>query len=160
MSRSGYTDDMDDDLAMGRWRAQVASATRGKRGQKMLTDLLAALDAMPRKELIVGELEEFNPEDGRLEVCALGALCHARGIDMQKLDPSEPEEIAAVFDIAPQLAQEIVYMNDEYFDFEYVDNVRMDITPEKRWQKMRDWVSKQIKTVGASTAPATPKESR
>jgi|HubBroStandDraft_4_1064222.scaffolds.fasta_scaffold74975_4 hypothetical protein len=28
MSRSGYVDDFDDDLEMGRWRAQVMSATR------------------------------------------------------------------------------------------------------------------------------------
>jgi len=135
---------MDDDLAMGRWRAQVASATRGKRGQKMLTDLLAALDAMPDKALIVGELEQFDADAGCLNVCALGALGHARGIDMQNLDPSEPEQVAAAFDIAPQLAEEIVYMNDEYFDFEYVGNVRTDITPEKRWEKMREWVAKQI----------------
>lgn len=63
---------------------------------------------------------------------------------MQNLDPSEPEQVAAAFDIAPQLAEEIVYMNDEYFDFEYVGNVRTDITPEKRWEKMREWVAKQI----------------
>ena len=134
MSRSGYTDDMDDDLAMGRWRAQVASATRGKRGQRLLTDLLAALDAMPEKALVVGELEN---KDG--DVCALGALGKVRGIDMAKIDPQDPDQVANAFDIAPQLAREIVYINDEYFD-SYTAK-----TPEQRWRGMRAWVAKQIK---------------
>lgn len=141
MSRSGYTDDMEDDLAMGRWRAQVGSATRGKRGQRLFRDLLAALEAMPDKALVVGELE--TPEG---DVCALGALGKVRGIDLSQIDPEDPPQVGAAFDIAYQLAQEIVYMNDEYFDFEYVGNVRVDITPEKRWEKMRDWVAKQINT--------------
>jgi hypothetical protein len=127
MSRSGYSEDLDQwDLI--RWRGQVASAIKGKRGQKLLTDLLVALDAMPDKSLIVGELEQ----DG--EVCALGALGKARGIDMNTLDPEEPEAVAAVFDIAPQLAQEIAYMNDEWGDH----------TPEARWERMRKWVASLI----------------
>lgn len=57
MSRAGYCDDIEDPLELGRWRAQVRSATRGKRGQKLLRDLLAALDAMPEKRLVADELE-------------------------------------------------------------------------------------------------------
>jgi hypothetical protein len=106
----------------------------------MLADLLAALDAMPNKALVQHELKA---EDG--EVCALGALGEARGIDMDGLDPEEPDEVAAAFDIASPLAREVVYMNDEYFDYEYVGNRRVDITPEKRWEKMRAWVAGQIK---------------
>ena len=140
MSRSGYIDDFDENWSLIRWRGQVASATRGKRGQKLFVDMLAALDAMPEKALVVGELE--TPEG---DVCALGALGKVRGIDMAKIDPEDPPQVAAAFDIAEQLAQEIVYMNDEYYDFEYIGNMRVDITPEKRWQKMRDWVAKQIK---------------
>lgn len=61
MSRSGYNDDIDN-WALIKWRGQVASAIRGKRGQKMLRDLLAALDAMPEKSLIVHELESESGE--------------------------------------------------------------------------------------------------
>lgn len=57
MSRAGYCDDLDDPLEHGRWRAQVRSATRGKRGQKLLRDLLDALDAMPEKRLVKDVLE-------------------------------------------------------------------------------------------------------
>ena len=138
MSRAGYSDDIDE-WAMIRWRGQVASATRGKRGQKLLRDLLAALDAMPGKTLIRHELKTENGE-----VCALGALADARGIDVSQIDPEEPDDVAAVFDIASPLAREIVYYNDEHFDFRYVGNQRVEITPEERWAGMRSWVAEQI----------------
>src|SRR5689334_19107368 len=107
MSRSGYHEDHDDILQYGRWRAQVASAIRGKRGQAFLKEALAALDAMPDKRLIAGALVE----DG--EVCAIGAVGKARNIDMSGLDPEDGDGLAGVFDIARPLALEIVYMNDE-----------------------------------------------
>lgn len=132
MSRSGYVDDYDgDNWDLIRYRGQLASAIRGKRGQKFLTDLLAALDAMPEKRLIRDELQNA---DG--EFCTIGVLGAARGIDMKKIYPEEYEVVASVFGIAEQLAREIVYMNDDWFDRE---------TPEQRWIKMREWVSKQIK---------------
>lgn len=149
MSRSGYTDD-GENVAM--WRGRVASATRGKRGQAFFRALLEALDAMPEKCLITDALETPTGE-----VCAIGALGKARGIDMSDIDPDEASEVAPLFDIAECLAQEVVYMNDEYKQCTYVelpgppryfrqhDYARHDITPEERWQYMRDWVSKQIR---------------
>jgi hypothetical protein len=130
MSRSQYHDDLDP-LDLGRWRGRVASAMRGKRGQQLLRDLLAALDAMPEKRLIQHELQQ----DG--DVCALGACGVHRGMDMSSLDPDEPEDVAAAFDIAEPMAREIVYMNDEYGAYKE--------TPEHRWTRMRAWVAKQIK---------------
>lgn len=130
MSRSGYCDDLDD-WDMIRWRGQVASATRGKRGQAFLVDLLAALDAMPEKYLIAEELQAANGE-----VCALGALGLKRGIDMTQIDPGEYDVVSAIFGIAEQLAREVAYMNDEYYDNE---------TPEERFVKMRQWVLGQIR---------------
>ena len=138
MSRHGYTDDMEDNWALIKWRGQVASAIRGRRGQKLLRDLQMALDAMPEKRLIAHELEEV---DG--EVCALGALGKSRGMDMKELDPEEPESVAAAFDIAPQLAREIVYENDEY-DYIYENSGRRKVTPEERWSYMRKWVESRI----------------
>lgn len=59
MSRSGYTEDCDGwDLI--RWRGAVASAIRGKRGQAFLREALAALDAMPEKQLISHDLVAFE----------------------------------------------------------------------------------------------------
>jgi hypothetical protein len=141
MSRSGYIDDFDDDLALGRWRGVVASAIRGKRGQALLKDMLAALDAMPEKALVIGELQTT---DG--DVCALGALGKVRGIDMVKIDPEYPAQVAAAFDIAEPLAQEIVFMNDEYFADRWDQQLRKSVpmTDEERWVSMRAWVASKV----------------
>ena len=151
MSRSGYTDDCEG-IAM--WRGQVASAIRGKRGQKLLKELLAALDAMPEKRL---EREVFD--DGAIPagdavvdggVCALGALCRQKGLDVTGLDPEDSEAaewLAGKLDVAHQLTREIIYMNDEAgrHRFDPKTNEWVRETPEERWQRMRDWVAAQIK---------------
>ncbi len=130
MSRSGYSEDCEDNWALIRWRGMVASATRGRRGQRLLRDMLAALDAMPEKRLIQSELE---CSDG---VCALGAVGQARSIDMSSIDPYDDVTVAATFDIASPLAREIVWENDEAGHWKE--------TPEQRWSRMRHWVASQI----------------
>lgn len=130
MSRSGYSEYLDNwHLIM--WRCAVSNAARGKRGQAFFKALLEALEAMPDKVLIVHELED---EDGG--VCAIGSLGRARGIDMSKIDPEDPDQVSAAFDIATCLAQEVVYMNDEWG--------RRDETPARRWERMHKWVKSQI----------------
>lgn len=133
MSRAQYQDDFDDPLELGRWRAQVASATRGRRGQAFLRETLAALDAMPVKRLVLGELQE----DG--EVCTIGATLAARGVDASAVDPEDYEAVAKVAGIAEPLAREIEYYNDEGCCWP-ADNE----TPEQRWKRMRAWVASQI----------------
>ncbi len=142
MSRSGYIE-VEDPLDHGRYRAQVASAIRGKRGQRLLRDLLAALDAMPEKRLIAHELQD---ESG--EVCALGACGRARGMDLTKIDPTEPCDVADAFDIADQLAREIAHVNDD--DKTYVDGKFRDITPEERFVRVRKWVEGHLLPVKAT----------
>ena len=121
------------------WRGQVASAVRGKRGQKFFRELVEALDAMPEKRLITDDLIKEG------EVCALGALGLKRGIDVSQLDPEDTETVGAKFDIARQLAAETVYMNDEAGIGKYVDGKYVEETPEMRWQRMRDWAASKIK---------------
>lgn len=140
MSRANYTDDLDN-WAMIKWRGMVASSIRGKRGQSLLRDLLAALDAMPDKALIAEELETSEGD-----VCALGAAGKLRGIDMSTIDPEEPEQVAAAFNISEPLAREIAYLNDDYGHY--------GETPEQRWKRMRDWVVEHI----SAPAPAAPSE--
>lgn len=140
MSRSGYSEDIET-WSLIRWRGAVNSAIKGKRGQSFLKDLLVALDAMPEKKLISDELEVQG------EVCALGALGKTRGIDMSNIDPYDRETVANTFDIAPALAAEVVYENDEggpsYFSQE---------TPEGRWQRMRNWIESLIIKEGTAKA--------
>lgn len=130
MSRSGYTEDIDN-WQLIKWRGQVASAIRGKRGQKFFRELIAALDAMPVKELIA---EDLISEDGN-QVCALGALGRARGIDMAGLDPYDRDTLGGVFDIATPLACEVMFENDEYWHDD----------PEGRWRRMRQWAESNLK---------------
>ena len=158
MSRSGYIDDCYDPLELGRWRGRVASAIRGKRGQQLLRDALAALDAMPDKRLVKNFLifdgygdpysdavivgadelaDSFGNPMPQGGVCLLGAVGRHRNIDMSNLDPEDSESVAGAFDIADPLAREIVFMNDEAGLFRE--------SPEARWQRMRDWVVAHIK---------------
>ena len=118
---------------MIRWRGAVKSAIRGKRGQSTLKAILAAMDALPVKRLIQNDLQSKTGE-----FCTLGVLGNARGIDMASLDPDNRECVAAVFDIAPALAAEVFYENDE--------GCRGDETPERRFERMRRWVTSNIKT--------------
>jgi hypothetical protein len=132
MSRSGYSDDVDDQWQWIMWRGRVNSAIKGKRGQQFLRDLLKALDDLPEKRLIAEKLEA----DG--EVCAIGSLGRARGVDMSALDPEDSSTVADVFNIAGCLAQEVVYENDEgHYGNE---------TPEARYTRMRAWVLRNIKS--------------
>ena len=134
MSRSGYVEDWDDNWQIIMGRGAVASAIKGKRGQALLREMLAALDAMPEKRLIAAKLEK----DGC--VCALGAVGKARGVSMSGVDPEDKYAVADLFGVAPALAAEIVYENDE--------GAFYTETPEARFQRMRRWVEGQIRSAG------------
>jgi hypothetical protein len=132
MSRSGYSDDYDQEQwALIRWRGAVKSAIRGKRGQALLKEMLEALEAMPVKSLTTGLLES----DG--EVCAFGALGIKRGMNMSVIDPEDYEQVAKDFGTSQALAREIMYENDECGWHE---------TGEQLWQRMREWVRSQLKS--------------
>ena len=133
MSRSGYTRDCEN---LELYRGAVNKAIRGKRGQKLIADLLAALDAMPEKRLISGELVNADQE-----VCALGACGLRRGIKMDDLSiEDDPNFVADKFDIAPCLVREIAYKNDEgWWGNE---------TPEQRWDRMRRWCVANLEQKG------------
>ena len=131
MSRSGYSDDCDGS-ALNLWRGAVEQSIRGKRGQAFLRETLAALDAMTAKELAAESL--YEPASGAF--CTLGVVGKARGVDLEKLEYAEVEEVADVFGIAQSLAAEIMYMNDDEYDHH---------SPEHRWSHMRNWIASQIK---------------
>ena len=133
MSRADYCDDGYEQWPWIKWRGQVHSAIRGKRGQAFLMELLDALEAMPEKKLIANALRE----DGN--VCALGAVGARRGIDLESLDPEDYDKLAEIFGIAHQMIREIEYENDEQW---YVDK-----SPEGRWKHMHDWAMKHLRPV-------------
>lgn len=137
MGRHGYVDYLDQqDLAM--WRGRVASAIRGRRGQKLLRELRDALDSMPEKRLVSRQLQTKAGE-----ACALGRLAAVKGKDLTEYEDAEEfdlmelnGDLAAIFDVAECLVQEIEWENDEGAWRE---------TPEQRWTRMRAWVQRHIK---------------
>lgn len=169
MSRSGYTDECEDQWRLIMYRGRVASAIKGKRGQALLRALLEALDALPEKRLIKNGFQA----DGAF--CTLGTLGAQRGIDMSsfidgdEVDPwCDREAVAGAFDVAEPLVAEIMYENDEcIWDDEIMHTVEIvgPVRPhwpdygshtrtyytqdptadERRWRYMRDWVAKRIK---------------
>jgi hypothetical protein len=135
VSRHGYSDDFSDLWELIRYRGQVASAIRGARGQRFLRELAAALDAMPEKRLVAQDLVTNSGE-----VCAIGALGRAKGIDLSDTDPSDHDGLAATFDVAKQLVAEVEYLNDESV---YLAGTMPD-RPEVRWRMVRAWVGNNI----------------
>jgi len=133
MSRSNYSDyDGSDNpmWAMIRWRGAVHRAVCGKRGQAFIRELREALDKLETKRLIADALEA----DG--EVCALGAVGKSRGLNLAHVDPEDDyqsHELGAMLGIAPAMAAEIMWLNDELYGRK---------TPEERYRLMRLWAEK------------------
>jgi hypothetical protein len=159
MSRSGYTDECENNWSLICYRGAVNQAIKGKRGQAFLREVLAALDAMPVKELIAGELEEAG------QFCTLGIVGHKRGIDLSNVDTYETEKLADKFGIAESLAREIMWINDECrdHDWEHVQGqgwVRKDHPniAAKRWEDVRAWVVKHIADPASMAATQPSKE--
>lgn len=139
MSRHGYVDDEDEIGQFARWRGIIASATRGERGQRFFRELLAALDTMPEKKLITGDLVDA---DGCH--CALGALGAAKGLDLGEL-MADWDLVPSAFDIAEQLTLEVMYRNDEADRHARPAGDRhFKLTPEERWRIVREWAARQI----------------
>jgi hypothetical protein len=105
---------------------------RGKRGRALLLELRDALDAMPEKVLIAHELQ-----DAAGAFCTLGVIGQARGLPLGDIDPEDSDQVAKHFGIAPALAKEIVFENDE--------GCWLAETPQERWERMREWVEEALK---------------
>jgi hypothetical protein len=144
MSRSGYTDEMDNSWDHIMWRGAVASSLRGKRGQSFLKEMLAALDTLPMKRLVANKLAApdliacshwglFEAES----VCAIGSVGKARGINMADLNPENYTAVAGEFGIAQTMAREIAFINDEAGLYKE--------TPEQRFARVRAWIESEIR---------------
>jgi hypothetical protein len=131
MSRHGYSDECCEDNTIWLYRQAVDRAIAGKRGQAFLRELVVSLDALPIKRLTVGALVEG---DG---YCALGAVGRHREIAMVEGVEVDRSEAAELFGIAPSMAAEIMYENDE-------GNWSHE-TPEQRHSRIREWAVSNLK---------------
>jgi hypothetical protein len=165
MGRAGYVenDDWDSSIAALGWQPNVRRCLAGKRGQAFLWELYQALEALPRRELITGVLQ--NSAGG---VCALGAVAVARGVEVPSAMTDEDDEheymeaMGPLLGIKNMLAREVMYENDECGRWHFADTgeeirgginahekreVRRYETPAERWQRMREWVVGHLKDV-------------
>lgn len=133
MSRSGYSDDCEN---VNLWRANVERTLCGKRGQSFLRDLRAALDALPEPKQLIG----YALKDETGNVCAMGSVGLARGIDMSAVDAEEPSEVGKVFGISSMMAQEIAWINDEALGY-WSGQAE---TPEQRYERVSKWVNENL----------------
>jgi hypothetical protein len=165
MGRAGYSESCwDGDIAALGWAPNVRRCLAGKRGQAFLWELYQALEALPRRELITGVLQ--NSVGG---VCALGAVAVARGVEIPTqfgVDADEDDDyefqdaLGPLLGIKDMLAREVMYENDECGRWHFADTgeeirgginahekreVRRYETPAERWQRMREWVVSHLK---------------
>lgn len=143
MSRSGYSDDLDE-ADLETYRELIRDIIAEPGSQAFLRELAAAMDAMPEKMLITEEL--INSEG---ECCTIGVVCKARGVDVSKIDVDAPEQVAAAVGIAQELAAEIEYENDECNAI-WLDGRWQSDTPATRWERMRKWVDRQLLKAGGA----------
>ena len=134
MSRSGYSDDCYGP-ALNMWRGAVNRALNGRRGQAFLREMAEALDAMPVKELVADEVVRDSEH-----VCAMGAVCVARKLNVSELDINDRDAVGDLLGIAPAMAAEIAWENDEHGPWR-------GETPAERWTRMRAWVSENLQPV-------------
>lgn len=137
MSRVTYNEDYQ--WGWIQWAGAAKKAIYGRPGQTFLKELKEALLALPEKKLIA---DEFMTAQG--EVCALGAVAKARGIDMTGIDIDD-----SVADIAKAklgctftLAWEIMAQNDDGGSPYFWDADKW--TPEQRYEHVLHWVERHI----------------
>ena len=119
----------------------IAAAIRSKRGQTLLRDLLAALDAMPDKKLIAGDFVRPNGS-----CCALGVLGLARGIDPEYLSAlgDDYDRTSKSFGVSISLIRHIQNENDHRLK---------NATQQERWAHVREWVASNIDNLIEGAAP-------
>lgn len=124
----------------------LRSAIRGRRGRVFLTELVAALDALPARELAAGALEDRATGC----CCAFGAVARARSWGSGRLgfDPTDDEiwrpecRLAEAFDISETLAWQVIAENEAF------SSCNDRIWRRRRWRRVRDWAVSQIKPSG------------
>jgi hypothetical protein len=115
----------------------MKSALRGKRGQKFLAELAKVLDEMPERKL-TRDIVMDGPD-----VCALGAVCRARGLTVDSFCDDWDHDLAKQLGIPYPLVHAIAREND--FGGYWLER------DEARWARMRAWVQRHCPaTVGGA----------
>src|SRR5262245_17903539 len=114
---------------------------------EFLQELIEALDALPRHELIAGCLLSEDPV-AEAQCCALGAVGLKRGLRHMMLEYGSSGNYSTLFDVAIATAQKVWQQNDRKGPpFE---------SPAHRWQRMRDWALAELRKCGKEPLAQTP----
>lgn len=177
MSRFGDDADYDYDPVRQRlWDANYERALKGKRGRKALTDLRAALLALPERKLIDGALCTVNPgrrhpgdritrfefeeliEDKGPGVCAVGALLWHRKVKAG-MDPAEafdslptmPDYDSDLLDTAQLAVREAGLAFPLAWMLAYRNDEMLDgQTPEERYEAFLAWIDAELAETAAA----------
>jgi hypothetical protein len=155
------------------WDANMERIYCGKRGQKVLRELIAALLALPERRLVADVIQK--PETG--EVCAIGALAKYRGIDPGEFEDSDDGtiELGEKLGLGFMLSWQIGAENDlhcprlklqskhvmldvpvevsswygdgrpSYQEVVSVSDYLRGYSPEERWQHIYNWAASKIR---------------
>jgi len=168
MSRSGYSDDCEDNWSWICWRGAVKSAIRGKRGQAFLRETLAALDALPERKLIAKDLIKTDKPKDPDALDPFYRWPNARSRKYGNPDAlwmwDVDNDVGAVCTLgAVGVARNIDMTGVDPEDHESVaglfniphtlaceimfmnDEAWWRCTPEERWVKMRAWIESEIR---------------
>ncbi len=130
--RISFSDDEDFPGQVDLWQGNCERSLRGKKGQRELRELHAALLALPGKRLIHGALED---ESGG--VCAIGAYGKRKGVDLSRFDvDTDTDQVGIAGGMPPLVAWKVVEMNDVEFG--------RHVTPEQRYLKLLAWVESKL----------------
>lgn len=158
-SRFNQDGDYDATLPYEMWERSVQNAAGGRKGQKMIAELLIALLEMPERKLSSGLLAD--PRDG--SVCSIGAMVVKRKADEEGLgwkeaqakiaadapihetkygvDIDQEEECRVTVEwgvklgFARCLAWQIAYENDETL---------YGFNPTSRWRRVVEWCVNEL----------------
>lgn len=132
--------------------ANCARSLAGKRGQRELRELEAALLALPEKRLIRGSLTD--DEGG---VCAIACYAQHKGLDLSTFDPEDESDAVGIAAGMPRLvAWKVVALNDIELvtvwerafgpiprgHGQYQGGIPLirEMTPEERYTRVLAWV--------------------
>lgn len=164
MSRvdDGYEpDSVEDELRSWAFQGNMDRSLAGKKGQKFLRELEAALVALPVKRLSKGALAACRDVDSPKvyeptgDVCALGAVAVGRAVAAGKTREQALEEIALKFhpenfctgwELTGEEAHLLKICHPLAFAVASENDECCVATPEARYEKVLAWVRSNLKS--------------
>jgi hypothetical protein len=119
----------------GLWNQRLSATLYSKRGKERLREFASILDAMPEKKLIANTLEREG------QVCFVGAICRAKGVEMPK---PRYDDDCDIYDTAESGQRAGIPWTLAWTMGSLNDNQWGRLSPEERWLAARRWIDEQL----------------